>query len=179
MDWDPLTDREWVSMSGNESHNIIDWVKPMMIAGNVEVNIGTDAQAKGKRVDFVTVVAVHNIGHGGRVFSTKSKDVKVGSLYQKLMCETLMSIEVALGIMGAFPEDDQVEMADMIKVHVDANPNEKYKSSDHVKSLAGMVSGSGFKYILKPNAWAASHAADHVVKNKNQKDKSRRQRRKR
>ncbi len=53
-----------------------------------------------------------------------------------------------------------------IWVHVDANPDERYDSSDYVKQLAGMVAGSGFPVLVKPNAWCASHVADYAVKNK-------------
>ena len=54
----------------------------------------------------------------------------------------------------------------LIWVHVDANPDERYDSSDYVKQLAGMVAGSGFPVLVKPNAWCASHVADFAVKNK-------------
>ena len=56
---------------------------------------------------------------------------------------------------------------DNILVHVDANPDTRYESSTYVKQLAGMVMGFGFKHVLKPHSWCSSHAADHVVKNKN------------
>jgi predicted RNase H-related nuclease YkuK (DUF458 family) len=42
-----------------------------------------------------------------------------------------------------------------------------------VKQLAGMVAGSGFPVLVKPNAWCASHVADYAVKNKHFRAKMR------
>jgi Ribonuclease H-like len=40
----------------------------------------------------------------------------------------------------------------------------KHKSSAYVQELVGLVVGQGFKALIKPEAWAATHAADHVVR---------------
>lgn len=131
---------------------------------NIIFHIGTDAQARGfNRADFVTVVCVHVVGKGGRVFYWKEKDIPFYSLWDKLYGETERSLRIATKLSGIFGDD----IINRILVHVDANPNTLYDSSKHVKALAGMVMGYGFKYILKPDAFAASHAADHIVKNKN------------
>jgi hypothetical protein len=37
-------------------------------------------------------------------------------------------------------------------------------SSKYVEELAGLAMGQGFKTLVKPESWAASHAADHVVR---------------
>jgi predicted RNase H-related nuclease YkuK (DUF458 family) len=39
-----------------------------------------------------------------------------------------------------------------------------HKSSAYVQELVGLVVGQGFKALIKPQSWAASHAADHVVR---------------
>jgi predicted RNase H-related nuclease YkuK (DUF458 family) len=51
-----------------------------------------------------------------------------------------------------------------LAVHIDANPVLKHKSSAYVQELVGLVVGQGFKALIKPHSWAASHAADHVVR---------------
>jgi predicted RNase H-related nuclease YkuK (DUF458 family) len=53
-----------------------------------------------------------------------------------------------------------------LQVHVDANPNTKFKSSAYVKEMVSMVVSQGFEVKLKPEAWAAMHVADHVVKHR-------------
>jgi hypothetical protein len=51
-----------------------------------------------------------------------------------------------------------------LTVHIDANPVVAHKSSAYVQELVGLVVGQGFKALIKPESWAASHAADHVVR---------------
>lgn len=160
---------EWYTMT-NKKVNLLEAIAPYTKAENVLIHIGTDAQAKGANniADFVTVVCVHMIdvtgtGKGGRVFYHKDKKVPTHSLWEKLYGETWRSLQVAVKLDEGFKD----KLKDRIIVHVDANPDPIFKSSNYVKQLAGMVMGFGFKHILKPDAWAASHAADHVVKNKN------------
>jgi predicted RNase H-related nuclease YkuK (DUF458 family) len=114
-------------------------------------------------MEFVTVVCVLNPGKGGRVFYTRRFDRKDLSLFEKLSSETWFSLELALEMNDVF--DLPLEQK-KIWVHVDANPDTRYGSSDYVKQLAGMVAGSGFPVLVKPNAWCASHVADFAVKNK-------------
>ena len=148
MDRDPVLD-------------IKEMVKGLVKDETQHIHIGTDAQKIGKRTDFVTVLVVYNQGRGGRVFFTRQREPKTESLRQKLALETWASIEVAMALAPLLPRGEK-----QISVHIDANPNPRYKSSDYVKELTGMVMGQGFNHILKPYAWAASHAADHVVKNR-------------
>jgi predicted RNase H-related nuclease YkuK (DUF458 family) len=51
-----------------------------------------------------------------------------------------------------------------LTVHIDANPVVTHKSSAYVQELIGLVVGQGFKALIKPESWAATHAADHVVR---------------
>jgi len=137
---------------------------------DVLIHIGTDAQATKKvkrKADFVTVVCVHTIGKGGRVFYWRGKKVPVHSLWEKLYGETERSLRVAVELTDTFGQS----ISEKILVHVDANPDKRWASSSYVKQLAGMVMGYGFKHVLKPDAFVASHAADHIVKHKNDRNK--------
>ena len=62
---------------------------------------------------------------------------------------------------------------EQIEVHCDANPDVRYENNNFVKQLAGMIMGQGFAYVLKPNAWVSSHAADHIVKFKHLSNRQR------
>ena len=151
-----------------ENIDLIKFLKDFVDTPNLIVHIGTDAQAVGhNRADFVTVVCVHAIDESrtvsSRVLYWKDKQVPFHSLWEKLYGETERSLRVAVFLDEQFEES----FRDKILVHVDANPDPLFKSSNYVKQLAGMVMGYGFNHILKPNAWAASHAADHIVKRKN------------
>ena len=154
---------KWYTMRKKET-DLEQALLPHVGKNNVLFHIGTDAQAcSSTAADFVTVICVHNVGKGGDIIYWKDKKVKTFSLWDKLYGETERSLRVAVLINDIFGES----MRDRILVHVDANPNPIHQSSNYVKQLAGMVMGYGFKHILKPDAWAASHAADHIVKNKN------------
>jgi predicted RNase H-related nuclease YkuK (DUF458 family) len=152
----------WWTLGGAEVLDVMSSVNSLLREGQI-VHIGTDAQKSSKRMEFVTVACVLNPGKGGRVFYTRRFDRKNISLFEKLSTETWLSLDLAIRMHEAFglsPEHQQ------IWVHVDANPDERYDSSDYVKQLAGMVAGSGFPVLVKPNAWCASHVADYAVKNK-------------
>jgi predicted RNase H-related nuclease YkuK (DUF458 family) len=152
----------WWTLSGAEVLDVMESVHALIEQGQI-VHIGTDAQKSSSRMEFVTVACVLNPGKGGRVFYTRRYDRKDVSLYEKLSTETWLSLELAIRMHEAFTlEADKRQ----IWVHVDANPDERFDSSDYVKQLAGMVAGSGFPVLVKPNAWCASHVADYAVKNK-------------
>jgi predicted RNase H-related nuclease YkuK (DUF458 family) len=158
-------DPRWWTLSGAEVLDVMTAVEQLMQRGHV-VHIGTDAQKSARRMEFVTVVCVLNPGKGGRVFYTRRFDSKDLSLFDKLSMETWLSLELALRMNAEF--DLPLEQK-QIWVHVDANPDTRYDSSDYVKQLAGMVAGSGFPVLVKPDAWCASHVADFAVKNKHQR----------
>lgn len=155
-------DSRWWTLGGAEVLDVMSSVRSLVRKGQI-VHIGTDAQKSSSRMEFVTVACVLNPGKGGRVFYTRRYDRKQISLFEKLSTETWLSLDLAMKMNDAFglpPEAQQ------IWVHVDANPDERFDSSDYVKQLAGMVAGSGFPVLVKPNAWCASHVADFAVKNK-------------
>jgi uncharacterized protein len=124
------------------------------------VHIGTDAQKHGKYTDFVTAVVVLDPGHGGVAFYAKTRTPYMKSLQHKLFTEVSLSLEVALALC-------EIVSAENIQVHVDANTNLKWESGPFHQRLAGMVVAHGFKVLLKPESWAATHVADHAARGKN------------
>jgi predicted RNase H-related nuclease YkuK (DUF458 family) len=156
------SDGRWWTLSGVEVHDVMTTVEALLRTGHV-VHIGTDAQKTNRHMEFVTVICVLNPGKGGRVFYTRRFDRKDISLFEKLSTETWFSLELALKMNAEY---DLPEEQKQIWVHVDANPDTRYDSSDYVKQLAGMVAGSGVPVLVKPDAWCASHVADYAVKNK-------------
>lgn len=154
---------KWYTM-GKQEIKLEKALLPHIGKDNVLFHIGTDAQAcSNTKADFVTVICVHNVGKGGSIIYWKDKKVATYSLWDKLYGETERSLRIAVMLTELFGEG----IRDRILVHVDANPNPKYKSSNYVQQLAGMTMGYGFRHCLKPDAFVASHCADHIVKNKN------------
>ncbi len=167
----PVEDiREAIAEAMRNFHGSVKSTKAENAAGDMEriVHIGTDAQKHGKKTEFVTAVVILNPGHGGVAFYAKERMEHVNSLQYKLFTEVGYSLEVALALceFGINPE--------AIDVHVDANTNLKWESGPFHQRLAGMVVAHGFNAVLKPDAWCASHVADHCVKHKNESKSVRR-----
>jgi len=166
-----ILERQWYTLHRDRVEDVCATIKDLSAEGPRPVHIGTDAQKHGKSLDFVTAVVVLNPGKGGRVFYCKTKIDYIHSLQHKLFQETFLSLEIATELCEYID-------ADQIQVHVDANTNLNQGSGQYHQQLAGMVVGHGFKAILKPDSWAASHVADHAVNYKNEPSSSRRNRRK-
>lgn len=154
-----MLDRTWKTIEGEVVTDVGALFREVMTYGK-EVHVGSDSQQNALFTEFVTVVVVITPTKGGRVFYCQERLPRIKSLRERLMREVWMSVSVALAINEFVPD-----ICDM-SVHIDANPNVKFKSSSYVKELTSMVVGNGFKALLKPEAWCASHVADHAVKKK-------------
>ena len=151
----------WKSLSGRRIQDIVDAVRRLVGEEERMIHVGTDAKNRGFHTDFVTVVAVLDPGRGGRVFYRRVRHPRMKSLAQRLFREAELSLETALQIHPEVVQD--------ITVHVDANEDQRHRSSKYVQALSGMVLGHGFQVMVKPNAWCATHVADYVVKDKHRK----------
>ncbi len=175
---DSILDKQWRTLSKKQVGNVREAVAEAVVryhgsksattgvtnAGAKEriIHIGTDAQKHGRYTDFVTAVVILNPGHGGIAFYAKARLQHIYSLQHKLFTEVGYSLEVALALC------EHGLQAEAMDVHVDANTNLKWESGPFHQRLAGMVAAHGFNAVLKPDAWCASHVADHAVKHKNE-----------
>ena len=167
-----ILDQQWKTLGKRPVASVLDSVREYMALGaDRVVHIGTDSQKRGRHNDFVTAVVLLNPGKGGICFYTKSRVPHVNSLQYELFTEVSLSIEIALALC------DVVDPK-CVEVHVDANTNMKWESGPFHQRLAGMVTANGFKAVLKPDAWCASHVADHAANGKNDAVKAKRTRRK-
>lgn len=151
--------RSWKTIEGKRVENLYGALQEAFQGVRV-VHIGTDSQQDGMRTQFVTVIVIHDPGHGGRAFYTVESVPRIKSLRERLLKEVWLSVATALEVNPMLAEESELQ------VHVDANPDTKFRSSAYVKELAAMVVSQGFTAVLKPEAWAAMHVADHVVKYK-------------
>jgi predicted RNase H-related nuclease YkuK (DUF458 family) len=156
-----MLDKSWMKMDGKKVELIPEVKALLALPGEREVHVGSDSQQVGSQTEFVTVIVILEKGKGGRAFYVKSKEPRVRSLRERLMKEVWTSVTVGLELNAMVPETVG------LTIHIDANPDVKFRSSDHIKELVGMVVGQGFKTLMKPESWAAAHVADHVVKHKN------------
>lgn len=164
-----MIERAWKTLEGTPVDLASVIASEMKSFRGCEVHVGTDSQQKGLWTEFVTVVVVVRPQKGARVFYTKERVSRIKTLRERLTREVWMSTELSMELTTAPDIGDPVVGTEELTIHIDANPDPRYKSSAYVQELAGMCVGQGFTTLLKPHAWAAMHAADHAVKNKNDK----------
>ena len=145
----------WKTLKEQRVDDIVEFVTGACADGR-PVHIGTDSLQTGRHTQFVTVVVILNPGKGGRAAYLREIVPRIRSLRERLLLETWKSVELGLLLSPAIPGE--------LSVHIDANPLPRHSSSAHVQELVGLVVGQGFKALIKPDSWCATHAADHVVR---------------
>jgi predicted RNase H-related nuclease YkuK (DUF458 family) len=145
----------WKTLTEVKISDIVRFVADASRDGQA-VHVGTDSQQTGKLTQFVTVVVILTPHKGGRVAYRREVVPRIGSLRERLLKEVWLSVDLGLQLTEVVKGD--------LTVHIDANPVVSHKSSAYIQELVGLVVGQGFKALIKPESWAASHAADHVVR---------------
>lgn len=109
--------------------------------------------------DYVLAIVVHINGNNGcKIFGEVQRepvwDQKVSKPAMRLMTEVYKTSELYLKLADVLEGRD-------VEVHLDINPNEHYGSSCVVQQAIGYIKGTcNVIPFVKPNAWAASYAAD-------------------
>ena len=145
----------WKTLTDVKVPDIVQFVKDASRDGQA-VHVGTDSQQSGRHTHFVTVVVVLTPGKGGRVAYRRDVVPRIHSLRERLLKEVWRSVDLGLQFSPVVNGE--------LSVHIDANPVVTHKSSAYVQELVGLVVGQGFKALIKPDSWAATHTADHVVR---------------
>ena len=104
---------------------------------------------------------------------------KERDLFSRIMNEAIYSLNLSLWlddkleefyIVPKFGENEYDNSIPVrrVEIHVDVNPdegkNKRNKSNVAYNAVMGMLCGSGFSVKAKPIAYAASCAADYLVK---------------
>ncbi|MDR7543466.1 MAG: ribonuclease H-like YkuK family protein [Armatimonadota bacterium] len=117
--------------------------------------IGTDSLLSDDTT-FVTAVIIHRVGHGGRYFYRRFRNRKIESLRQRILFETSLSLETAHLITTELARNGYSKLP--VEIHLDVGNNGETKRI--VREVVGMVSGSGFSPVIKPDAYGATKVAD-------------------
>lgn len=121
--------------------------------------IGTDSFLNTDTL-FVSAIIIHKVGHGGRYFYKKLKRRKMDNLRQRIFYETTMSIELASFIREHLNENGYRKLG--VEIHLDVGMNGDTR--EIVKEVVGMVNGSGYAAVTKPDSYGASKVADRHSK---------------
>jgi predicted RNase H-related nuclease YkuK (DUF458 family) len=117
--------------------------------------IGTDSLL-GDDTCFVTAVVIHRVGHGGRYFYHKFRNRKIESLRQRILFETSLSLETASQISAELAKNGYSELP--LEIHLDVGDRGETKRI--IREVVGMVQGSGYAAVTKPDSYGASKVAD-------------------
>jgi predicted RNase H-related nuclease YkuK (DUF458 family) len=143
----------------------LEQVKKFIDAQTPETKIYLGCDSERLRVngdwyaDYILAIVVHINGNNGcKIFGEVQRervwDQKPGKPAMRLMTEVYKTSELYLKLAEVL-EGRQVE------VHLDINPNDQYGSSCVVQQAIGYIKGTcNVVPFVKPNAWAASYAAD-------------------
>jgi len=147
--------RKWKTLDGKAIDDFPAFIVGATRQGQI-LHIGTDSLQTGRYTQFVSVVVILNPPKGGRVAYTREVVPRITSLRQRLWDEAWRSLQIAMQV------PDNVDTT----IHIDANAQQRYMSSKYLQELVGLVVGQGFKALWKPDSWAASTVADHIVRTK-------------
>ncbi len=117
--------------------------------------IGTDSLL-GDDTCFVTAVVIHRVGHGGRYFYHRFRNRKIESLRQRILFETSLSLETASQMSAQLSRNGFSELP--VEIHLDVGDRGETKRI--IREVVGMVQGSGYAAVTKPDSYGASKVAD-------------------
>ena len=141
---------------GKDSITLHDFIA--IDSDQFQIYVGTDSQPYYKFSKFATTVCI--IGENYSSFVVKRFKIKHGQHYsveKRLMDEVYASILVANYLT-------KLKKGVSIEVHADINTNPKFRSFKCMAAAKGYVEGMGYKYVGKPDSWAASSCADWHTK---------------
>jgi predicted RNase H-related nuclease YkuK (DUF458 family) len=132
---------------------------------NTRIYIGVDSvRLRGHDklwyADFTAAIVVHINGNNGcKLFGevTRERDYdRVDKPNTRLMMEVFKASELYLRLAEVLEGRE-------VSVHLDINPDDHHASSNVVAQAIGYIRGTcNVIPMVKPNAWAASYAADRL-----------------
>lgn len=136
---------------------------------DTKIYIGCDSEKRKIRGDwyaeYVAVVIVHYDGcKGAKIFYDttleRDYDQKKDRPALRLMNEVQKAASLYIDLFESFDDRE-------VQIHLDINPEKKHGSSCVVDQAIGYIKGMcNITPLVKPDAFASSHCADHLVRGK-------------
>lgn len=124
----------------------------------LKVCIGTDSQVKGRETEFATVIVFLRKRQGGFMYIRQERTRQRMGIRERMLVEVSKSIETAYALSNLFARYNVA-----MEVHADINTNPAFRSNDALKEAMGYITGMGFAFRAKPEAFASSSCANKVV----------------
>ncbi len=126
--------------------------------------VGTDSHLREEEYVFVVAVIIHRISKGGRYFYQKQKYNNIHSLRQKIFYEASLSLHTAGMLAASLAANGLDERFDNLDVEIHLDVGRDGSTRELIREVIGMVTGSGFAPIIKPDSYGASKVADKYTK---------------
>lgn len=155
---------QWRKLDGTRINRAIEdevrhiLVKEKEMGHEMKVCIGTDSQVKSRVTEFATVIVFIRKGKGGFMYIHSEITTRKIGIKERMLMEVTKSIEVAYSLNRLFTIYDVA-----MEVHADINTDPGFKSNDALKEAMGYITGMGFAFKAKPEAFASSNCANKVV----------------
>ncbi len=124
--------------------------------------VGTDSRQLVDRSSFVTVIAVHRRGCGGRYYWHQFYRRRFEALRPRIQVEAELSLKIVTELTREL-EPRLEQLPDLpefeLEVHVDIGKNGP--TGKMINEIAGMISGCGYELKTKPHAYCAAVLADN------------------
>ena len=144
---------------------------------NSKIYLGCDSMKYKKGATwyarYTTVLVAHMGGcHGAAIFGFTERERDYDKNKAKPRMRLMNEAYKVCGLYLALaPELEDFEIMDSLEIHLDINPNKEHNSSIVIKEACGyVVAMTGLDAKAKPDAFAASYAADWMVRNKGHQD---------
>ncbi len=124
--------------------------------------VGTDSRQLADRSSFVSVVALHRKGCGGRYYWHQFYRRRFQALRPRIQVEAEASLRLVTELTEAL-DPRLAQLTDVpdfnLEVHVDIGRNGA--TGEMINEIAGMISGCGYEVRTKPEAYCAAILADN------------------
>lgn len=145
-----LKSNSWLHLSGEPIDDIHAHIKSKLDKGKYSFHVGTDSKCHADHTLVITTICFREPRAGALVAYQRTKVPHFSNITEKLIHETVASIEAATMIQeitGIHPT-----------IHADVNSKKEALSNRALNVIVGMIKGMGFSVRVKPNAWAADIA---------------------
>ncbi len=154
-----LDELTWCDANSNTVtiENVIEFVRKKI--STCEIHVGCDSHFAATNCVFAIVIAVYEKGKGGTYFFARAKRAR--PLFSNMKLRLLKEVELAIQMADKISPFLKREN---ITVHLDINPDKRYKSNLVFTSATSWVKSLGYQCVVKPDSWASSWLADSYAK---------------
>lgn len=155
-------------------------VKRKESSDGFEIFIGTDSQRvrKGRLTLYATVICLYTVGKGAHIIYTKTKRNDIAPTARKnkkgeskkrpadsgLFYRLQWEVEYSMQVANYLNRNNVFAECGIAQVHLDISANEENDSNIAYSYAVGYAKQAGYNPRTKPDAIAASYAADMAVR---------------